>query len=289
MKTGMKRNRAIGVAAVVAATAAMGLSASAEAAILLNFGTMVSNDTNSPVHAIGGVTGTSWNLITSADVGSGIVDDAGGATGVAVNLGKESGAATKVLDWSATGYSTSALGSQQNDGIYAGNAKSGTFVNNGSNSNISIGVRISGLAAGTYDLYMNARNTNSVYHEGFNVWFTTVANGSGNTDYNALTALTLATPGTPGELLNQNPNSPTTWVSGVSYLKHTFTINAGDDLVVIDEGFDDPSWDFINSTNGNSSNRGFINTIGITAVPEPASMSILGLGGLALLRRRRRA
>ena len=38
----------------------------------------------------------------------------------------------------------------------------------------------------------------------------------------------------------------------------------------------------------NNSTFGYVNSAALTSVPEPASLSLLGLGGLALVRRRAR-
>lgn len=259
-------------AALVAAGLACGVAASPARAVQihLNFGATVADNTNSAGHTVGGMTGTSWNLITNADVPSGITDSAGGATSVSVDLGKETSATSKLLDWTATGYSASALGTVYSAGIYAGNAKSATFVNNGSSSFIDMGVRVRGLPAGEYDIFSVSRNTNTSNNEDYNVYFATVPTATlntGSTDYSAVTPLA-----------QNNAANSATWVAGDNYLVRRLTVAANQDLVVIAEG------------TTTSENRGFINTIQIATVPEPASGLLAGAAAatLGLLARRRR-
>jgi hypothetical protein len=260
---------------VALAAALLAPCAATAQSVFLNFGTTVNNaDTNTPGTVVGGVTPSAWNLITD-DTAGGIVTATGGASSVTVNLGKTVGASSTVLDWSATGFSNSALGTQQSTGIYAGNTRSATFVNDGATSNIELGARIGGLAAGTYTAYIVARNTSGSYAPptvpvySYNLFFGTVTSASGNTDFGSIGASVIT-----------NDSIGTSWVAGTTYQSYTFTIAAGQDLVVISQGF--------NNTTANL--RGFLNTIEITAIPEPSAYAaFLGLGalGLAALRRRR--
>ena len=107
--------------------------------ILLNFGSQINNNTNSPAHAIGNVSGTSWNLITS-DKTSGVVTSAGSSTDLQIDLGK-SMPGEKTISWNRHGFVNSSLGVDYNVGVYADNARSATFVNDGKGSRVSLGVR----------------------------------------------------------------------------------------------------------------------------------------------------
>ena len=60
------------------------------------------------------------------------------------------------------------------------------------------------------------------------------------------------------------------WVSGQNYLMHPITLGADESIVVMAKG-----------------DRAGLNGIQIIRVPEPATMSLLALGGLAMLRRRK--
>ena len=238
-------------------------------AYLFSFGTIVdSDDTTTPGHTQGGATGTSWNLITG-DTLSGITDENGNATTIGLNLGKETGGSTKDLNWGATGFSNSALGGKISSDVYAGNAKSATFVDDGAGSNIDLGARISGLSAGIYEIFVVSRNTNADLNpDPFDIFIGTVGNSTGNTDYSGFTTATISNP--------NNPVETDSWVQGNNYQSFALHVNSGDDLVIV--------------ANGDSGlGRGFFNTIEIVQVPEPSAFLLGGFASVLLLLRRRRS
>jgi hypothetical protein len=106
-----------------------------------------------------------------------------------------------------------------------------------------------------------------------------VATGSGDTDVSGWSAANTIANGPQGNTTAGNSDYPTdanvsTWVNGQNYALVSLDVEVGEDVVLML----DPM------TEGEA--RGFINTLQI--VPEPATMSLLALGGLAVLRRRRR-
>ena len=217
---------------------------SADEAILLNFGATVSDDTNSPVHQDRGTTGVYWNLVT-ADLSSGVVTSVNDATSLTVDIGKESGSSTNTIDWSATGYTNSALGSQVNTGVYAGNGRSATYTS----SYIAIGARIGGLAPGEYDVYVNGRNTNVSGEEKHDFRFTAVSSASGSTDYSALAKVRQTSPSAE--------DLDSIWTDAIDYVVQTVEIGENEDLVVIGEA--------------TSGGRGWFNTLAI--IPSGANIA----------------
>ena len=84
--------------------------------------------------------------------------------------------------------------------------------------------------------------------------------------------------------------------TGWSYLEHTWTFDAGTDrtgMVIEARTYGDSGdkvwFDDLEVVVTTDSTSGFITTMdGTTTIPEPATMSLLGLGGIAALIRRRR-
>lgn len=270
----------------------LGLAASIASAdvLMLNFGPapgVSSVTTNSPYHtaAGSGFTQSHWNTVGTADVSSGLLfsDGVTAATGVSVNLGAST---TSTINLSSQPGTSSALGTASNAGIYLNNdiAKSGIFSGNASSNN-SVGVQIGGLSAGTYDIYITARNTNTGQqaNNGYTqaIYVGTSAT-SGNFDFSTYTttdSLVYASNQAPATYLNS------AWVEGENYVKLSISITAGQFLNLAVDG--------INS-GGSGDTRGFLNSVQIvntTTVPEPSAFAALaGLGalGMAGLRRRSR-
>jgi hypothetical protein len=220
---------------------------SPDAGIALNFGSLVSNNAISPGHSLGGIPGLNWNLITG-DAPAGIVDSLGHATGVSVNLGK-SAPDGQSIDWNLAGFGV-AMGTQLNTGLYAGNVRSALFVNDGKDSQVDLGVRISGLGEGVYDAFVTAKNTNSLILEQYNVYAMLVDRASGATDYSAVDPLRLA------------HDADITWRNGESVIAQTFQVTGQKDLVIVVEGV----------TAGEM--RGFLNTLEIVKLAGPLSADV---------------
>jgi hypothetical protein len=220
---------------------------SPDAGILLNFGALVANDANSPGHALGGIPDAHWNLITGGTT-TGINDSQGNAANLTINLGK-SASEEQLLDWEATSFS-SATGTALNTGLYAGNVRSALFVDNGSSSQVDIGVRISGLTEGIYDAFVTAKNTNTTTDEQYNVYSMLVDPASGNTDYSGAEATAMI------------HGLDAQWRHQESVVAETFQIIGQKDLVIVVEGV----------TSGEL--RGFLNTLEIVKLSGVLSADI---------------
>lgn len=221
---------------------------SPDAGISLNFGAMVANNANSPGHALGGVPGSHWNLIVG-DAAGGIVNSRGEQTAVTVEVGKSAPDA-QTINWDAAGFGTISKGSAFNTGLYAGNASSALFVNDGKDSRVDLGIRIGGLTEGIYDAFVTAKNTNVQLFEQYNVYALAVDAGAGSTGYDSVTPTLFA------------HGIDAAWRHRESVVAETVVIGPNQDLVIVVEGL----------TAGEM--RGFINTLEIVKLAGPLSADV---------------
>ena len=273
------KKRAIAVAVV----AALSLSAWGEVAIQFDFGTTAGSYSGriAPAYEASGTEmnrgdttlitntgglglldskdGTVWNASNSGLYSSlKYVDDAP-ATGVTAAFGVSSGPET-VLTWN-TGASvwstTSSVKGVQNTALIEDYLYT---------TNSVLGFRVTGLPVGTYavivmDVVPGYETTRS--HE----FKAGVFGLASQNDFHDPALLALGTLGVNAKL------DATQWKAGDNYLMTTVTTTSTSDyIVVMCSGFN-PS----------------MNAIQIIQVPEPATMTLLALGGLAMLRRRREA
>ncbi|WP_197529633.1 FAD-dependent oxidoreductase [Botrimarina mediterranea] len=225
---------------------------SADPGVLLNFGAVVADNANSPGHALGGAPGVVWNLMTG-DANGGLVDSLGASVNLTVDLGK-SLPGQQSIDWDADGFSVISQGTATNFGVYSGNASSALFVDDGKSSSVDLGVRLSGLAEGVYDVFLSAKNTNTSASEGFNVYGLVVDSSSEATDYEQAAPHSLA------------HDTTSAWRHGSSTIAQTFKVETGQDVVLVVEGLSDGEL------------RGFINTLEIVKLAGSLSADINGDG-----------
>lgn len=263
--------------------AALGLvlAEPASAAVyLINFGyggsatnipTTDAEKKNSPYHTeTPAFTDTAWNNLTTADA-TGLIDSGGAISSVGINLGIAGSTGSKVINLSTQPSGQAALtGTSVNSGVYAGNSigRYGIFSNSTANNvdsnRIALGVQISGLAAGTYDIYTLTRNTNTIGGQTFAVHLGT-SSTAGDFDFS----------GYSNESITMSTGATEAWADNSNYLKQTITIAAGQFLNIAVDGTA-------------TQTRGFLNALQIVAVPEPSSLLLIlpCLAGVMIRRKR---
>jgi len=234
---------------------------------MLDFGpttvTGTTDQRNSPYHTVAGpgFTDTVWNKVEGApvaDVTSGLrYSDNSLATGVALNFGI---GVTSTLVNLATQPTTgnNALGSTVSGGIYSDTSVGRDAIFSGSGTEVrNLGLQVTGLAAGIYEVYMVTRNTNTNIGYSFTSYAGAGTAGS-NFDYINDAGYSSATL----NYVNAAP-APTTWIedgnTNENYVKLTVTLAAGQALNLAVQG------------DGTGQTRGFLNAVQIVAIPEPSS------------------
>ncbi|CAM3085647.1 PEP-CTERM sorting domain-containing protein [Rariglobus hedericola] len=229
----------------------------------------------SPYHTVAGAgfTDTSWNQVRLADINSGLVySNNTAATGVSVNLGRNSTTDT-IINLSSQPVSELA-GSATTTGVYAGNSAARDGIFGTTTTNPRIGLQVGGLTAGTYDVYITARNTNTGDGQAaYDQIIYAGSSASGNFNFGSYSNSTLTYPGSS----SQTTTFVSSWVAGENYVKLTVSVASGEYLNI--------------AVAGDGTNRGFLNSVQIvSAIPEPSTYAAIGgltVLGLATLRRRR--
>lgn len=247
--------------------------------------------TLSPAHATGSIASsqTTWNNLNSTTVSTPLkYSDGSTATGVNVTFSSELTAGGGVLSFGTSNLNLSALyGSGGGQGtnlsltgdplsIYGnGNNSSNTAVGRagwlGGAANTAIGMRIDGLSAGSYLIYVMARNTNSNGVAAPINLFASAAVSSNSFNFSTLTPSQEANSIYPvGDTTSYN-----SFVQGENYVVMPVTVGAGQSLFLASDGA------------SSAELRGFLNAVQIVAVPEPSALLLSAVGLLAWGRRRR--
>jgi hypothetical protein len=233
---------------------------------------------------------TSWNNFSSTGGSSSLVyGDGAAAAGITLTFGTEATAGSGTINLgTVTGINTSALygsggfvNGQRSlvghaDSIYGnGNVSGNSAVGRAGwlgASNSAIGLRVDGLVAGEYRVYVMARNTNSNAETAapMNLYATTGSLAS-TFDFSSLSATVQANTTYP----TSNTTAYNEFVSGENFVAIDVTLAEGQSLFLASDG----------ASAGEP--RGFINMVQVVAIPEPSVPLLAGLGLLALVRRRR--
>lgn len=228
------------------------------------------NLTNSPAHSTGVISASAnnWNIIGVTDVLTGLeYADGSSATGIALYTGAETSATSKVIDFAATLSSSNALGSEIDSGVYAGNSVGTDGVWQATNG-VATGIQVTGLSAGTYEIYITGRNTNQSGGVGPASNYYVSASAPGTTfNFDGLT-------------LYSSANTTTaSWVAGENYQVFTVTLGTGQVLNIANDG----------DGSSGGGGRGFLNSLQIVTIPEPGAsgLALLAVSGFLLFRRRR--
>lgn len=252
--------------------------------------------TLSPGHDAGAIplAETNWNNFSSTGTSSSLVNSNGtAATGVSLTFGTEATTGSGTINLgNVTGINTSALygtgGGTAGRQALAGNAAS-IYGNGNTSSNSAvgragwlgggtagagnaIGMRLDGLAAGEYRIYMMARNTNSnaAVASPMNL-YTTTGTTSSSFNFSALSSVVQANT----TYTTSNPTAYNTFAAGENFVSFDVTLSTGESLFLAADG------------GSAGETRGFLNMIQIVSVPEPSSL-VLGFAGLLILSRRHR-
>ena len=252
------------------------------------------NLTLSPAHASGAIPAseTTWNnRNTTATTSSLLYSDGSSAAGVTLTFGSESATTANSIDYS-TAATINVIAVDGTDSNTAGNITlmgsansiygSGTtssntaparagWLGNASGTNDGLGLRIDGLEAGVYTIYVLGRNTNSSATRSTD-FFAGAGPLSGAFDYSTLMASTAANSAVP----NTNPTGYDAFIDGENFVSINVTLADGDSLYLASDG---------NPTGGEL--RGFMNMVQIVSVPEPSALLFSLAGGLLAFRRRR--
>jgi len=250
--------------------------------------------TLSPAHARGSIPSseTTWNNFNSAASTTTLsLSDGSAATGLTLTFGSEATSGSRIINFTTTaninlgalyGSGGGTNGNQPLTGnlesIYGnGNnntntaaARAGWLGAGSATGNSAIGLRVDGLAAGEYLIYVMATNTNSNFVAAPTGLFATAGDTSSTFDFNQLTGTIQTNP----RYTNADTTVYNNFIDGENYVAMNVTLAAGESLFLASAGA------------STADTRGFLNSVQIVPIPEPSVAVLSGLGLLALAHRR---
>jgi hypothetical protein len=241
---------------------AFAVSSTRAGTLLLDFGATSVAPTEANLdmgHFAGAVPSSeaSWNKIVNADNSALINSDGSAATGVSIVVGRCPTATTNVVDYTLKNISSSALGTAENLGIYTNTSptKDGIFAAGTATAGTNaVGIRVDGLAAGTYTLYISGRNTSTGFSAPEQFYATNGPSAntfafSSNTTASAIAANSGTRVG--GGNPTQADAITSTFAYGDNCVHLVVTLNSGDSLFLAGVGA------------GSNELRGFLNAVEI--------------------------
>lgn len=271
------------ILAVSTLTAGFATLASAQV-LMLNFrssdGPSGVNLTNSPYHTANpGFTDTTWNNVSNSDVASGLLwADGSAASGVGFDLGLADLDVSTTVNLSTAVGSASNLGGAANTGVYSGNSiGTGGIFSGSSADRLQVGLQVTGLSAGIYEVFVTGRNTNSggdgdlLYS-----YYASEGTAGNNFDFSGYASGSVT--------FTSQTDAVSSWVetgnANANYAKFTVTIASGEAINIVSNG---------DGGKGGDANRGFLNSVQISAIPEPHTWAMI-FGtlafGIVLIRRK---
>lgn len=285
---------------VVACCSIFPALAASGANLMLDFGgiAMPALDPNlirSAGHSAGVIpnTETTWNTISSGTPGALTYSDGSAAAGVTLTMGAEASFNSGTVNFDGTIGNTAFAGSgggvagfqsylttnsiygTTNNAANTAHGRDGFIAGGTGGAGFAMGLRLDGLAAGTYAVYLMARNTSangaagpmSIYAQTGVSTDTSYAFG---TTPVTVQANPVYTSGTGGTYTGQY----TTFIEGDNYARFEITLAENESLMIAIDG-------------SGAETRGFLNSMQIVAIPEPATALLGSLALLGFLRRRR--
>lgn len=273
-------------------TAAVGTASAAN--LMLDFGatSVASPYLNlSPAHDVGAIPSgdTTWNTISSSVDRSNLdYSDGSAATGITVSFGQESSAGNGTVDFTVDISNLALAGTGGGNGSFqklltsgsiygpdeSGNSapgQDGVFGGGSGGSGSAAGMRIDGLAASVYEIYVMARNTNSNVGGVSMISYATSGASAGTFDYGTVTGVEQ----TNAAFLNVDyVDQYESFTQGENFTKLSVTVADGESLFLAVDG-------------SGSDSRGFINSVQVVGVPEPSALMLSLTAGLVAFRRRR--
>ena len=268
--------------------------------LMLDFGNIAMpvldpNLTRSPGHSAGVIQNTevTWNTISSGTPGALTYSDGTAATGVTLTMGAEASFNSGTVNFDGTigntafagsgggvaGYqsylTTNSIYGTTNNAANTAHARDGFIAGGTGGAGFAMGLRLDGLAAGTYAVFLTARNTSANGAAGAMSIYTQTGASTDTSYAFGTTPITIQgnpvyTTGGSGTYTGQY----TTFVEGDNYARFEVTIAEDESLMIAIDG-------------SGAETRGFLNSMQVVAIPEPGSALLGSLALLGCLRRRR--